>query len=83
MLTVKRERVRVVVMLKGRHTWCGGRRRKGNDDGCYNSSLTDASITSLGCGEGIGLTQKVISTDASTILFLFHSAYVLRMKKPG
>jgi len=30
----------------------------------------------------MGLTRKAVSIAASTILFLFQSTYVLRMKKP-
>jgi hypothetical protein len=54
-----------------------------NAKGYYETHLADAFTTSLCIASGFGLTKKVDSIAASKILFLFQSAYVLRMKKPG
>jgi len=75
--------VRTIVTPKERRTRCIARRYKGDDDGCNDDSLTDASITSPGCDESIELTEKMVSINASTILFLFHNEYVLMMKNTG
>jgi hypothetical protein len=69
-------------MPRGMHTWCGGKSGKGNNDGCCDGALIDTSTMSLGYDEGMGLTQKMVTINMSTTLFLFQSAYVLRMKKP-
>jgi hypothetical protein len=65
------------------NTCCGDHSGEANAEGCCKKNLADVYTTSLGMVRGFGLTKKMDSMVTNKILFLFQSAYVLRMKNPG